>query len=154
MSWHDWGRLEKHREIFRFTRSLIALRRAHPIFSAERFYTDEEIQWFGPQGDTPRWTDPKEKLFACRIREDELNTLFLMFNAGQDAVDFHLPSLPVGAGWHLAVDTSHTPPQDFFIPGEEPVYDQAPIYPLGPRSSAILLGRIPTPHGKNMESFK
>ena len=32
-SWHDWSCLEQHREIFRFTRGMIAFRRAHPILS-------------------------------------------------------------------------------------------------------------------------
>ena len=50
-SWYDWSRLEQHQEIFRFTRGMIAFRRAHPVLSEEHFYTDAEIQWFGPQGD-------------------------------------------------------------------------------------------------------
>jgi len=47
-SWYDWRRLEQHKEIFRFTRGMIAFRRAHPILSKEQFYTDAEIHWFGP----------------------------------------------------------------------------------------------------------
>jgi isoamylase len=39
-SWHDWRCLEQHREIFRFTRGMIAFRRAHPILSREQSYTD------------------------------------------------------------------------------------------------------------------
>ena len=58
-SWYDWRRLEQHQDIFRFARGLIAFRRTHPILSTERFYTDAEIQWFGPDGDVPRWSDPK-----------------------------------------------------------------------------------------------
>ncbi len=58
-SWYDWRRLEQHQDIFRFTRGLIAFRRAHPILSAERFYTDAEIQWFGPHGANREWIDPK-----------------------------------------------------------------------------------------------
>ena len=40
---------------------MIAFRRAHPILSKEQFYTDAEIHWFGPQGGSPNWADPKEK---------------------------------------------------------------------------------------------
>ena len=58
-SWYDWSYLEQHREIFRFTRGMIAFRRAHPILSKEQFYTDAEIHWFGPQGDCP--TGPTRK---------------------------------------------------------------------------------------------
>lgn len=140
-SWHDWGCLEQHREIFRFTRGMTAFRRAHPILSKEQFYTDAEIHWFGPQGALPNWTDPKEKQFACLIHEDEQSVLCLMFNAGADSVNFGLPPVRSGARWHLAVDTSHEAPQDLFAAGEEPLWEDPLSYHLPPRSSAILLAR-------------
>jgi isoamylase len=140
-SWHDWSCLEQHREIFRFTRGMIAFRRAHPILSKEQFYTDAEIHWFGSQGGLPNWADPKEKQFACLIHEDEQSALHLMFNAGADAVDFGLPPALPGARWHLAVDTSGETPQDLFAAGEEPLWEDPQTYHLSPRSSAILLSR-------------
>jgi isoamylase len=140
-SWYDWRYLEQHREIYRFTRGMIAFRRAHPILSTEQFYTDAEIHWFGPQGGLPNWADPKEKQFACLIHEDEQSGLYLMFNAGADAVDFGLPPVPPGARWHLAVDTSREAPQDLFAAGEEPLWEDPQTYHLSPRSSAILLAR-------------
>ena len=77
-SWIDWTDLEKHQEIYRFAHGMIAFRRAHPILSKEQFYTDAEIQWFGPPGGLPNWTDPKEKHFACLIHEDEQSALCIM----------------------------------------------------------------------------
>ncbi|MFA6920441.1 MAG: glycogen debranching protein GlgX [Gallionella sp.] len=140
-SWHDWSCLEQHRDIFRFTRGMIAFRRAHPMLSQGQFYTDAEIHWFGSQGGLPDWTNPKEKQFACLIHEDEKSALYLMFNAGADAVDFGLPFAPPGTRWHLAVDTAHEAPQDLFAAGEEPFWEDRQTYPLSPRSSAILLAR-------------
>jgi isoamylase len=140
-SWHDWSCLEQHREIFRFTRGMIAFRRAHPILSKEQFYTDDEIHWFGPQGGLPNWDDPKEKQFACLIHEDEQRALCLMFNAGTDAVDFGLPPVPAGARWHLAVDTSREAPEDLFVAGAEPLWEDTQTFHLSARSSAILLVR-------------
>jgi isoamylase len=140
-SWHDWSCLEQHREIFRFTRGMIAFRRAHPILSKEQFYTDAEIHWFGPQGGLPNWADPKEKQFAGLIHEDKQSALYLMFNAGADAVDFGLPPVLPGARWPPAIDTSREPPQDLFAAGKEPLWEDAQTYHLSPRSSAILLDR-------------
>jgi isoamylase len=140
-SWHDWSCLEKHTEISRFTRGLIAFRRAHPILSKEQFYTDAEIHWFGPQGGLPNWADPKEKQFACLIHEDEQHALCLMFNASADPVDFGLPPVLPGARWHLAVDTSREAPQDLFAGGEELLWEDSQTYHLSPQSSAILLTR-------------
>ena len=140
-SWYDWGYLEQHSEIFRFTRGMIAFRSAHPILSKEQFYTDAEIRWFGPRGGLPDWTDPNQKQFGCLIREDELSALYLMFNAGTDAVDFVLPSVLPEARWHLAVDTGRAVPQDLFVAGGEPLWEDQQKYQLSPRSSAILLVR-------------
>ncbi len=139
--WHDWSCLERHSEILRFTRGLIAFRRAHPILSKEQFYTDADIHWFSPQGGLPNWADPKAQQFACLIQEDEQRALCLMFNAGADAVEFGLPPVLPGARWHLAVDTSRGTPQDLSAAGEEPLWEDPQTYHLSPRSSAILLAR-------------
>jgi isoamylase len=61
-SWIDWNQLEQHQEIYRFAQGMIAFRRAHPVLSKEQFYTDAEIQWFGPQGGLPNWTDRKKSI--------------------------------------------------------------------------------------------
>ncbi len=142
-SWYDWSRLEQHGEILRFTRGLIALRRAHPILSKEQFYTDAEIHWFGPQGGLPNWADPKDKQFACLIHEEEQHALYLMFNAGTEAVDFALPPDSSGARWRLAADTACDVPRDLFAAGEEPLLDNPQAYHLGPRSAAVLVTRRP-----------
>ena len=120
---------------------MIAFRRAHPILSKEQFYTDAEIHWFGAQGGLPDWADPKAKQFACLIHEDEQRALYLMFNAGDEAIDFALPPAAQGTRWHQAVDTSRAAPQDMFAEGEEPLLEYPRTYLLGPRSSAILLAR-------------
>ena len=140
-SWIDWTCLERHQEIHRFVRGMIAFRRAHPILSKEQFYTDTVIRWFGPQGGLPNWAGPKAKQFACLIHEDEHRALYLMFNAGADAVDFALPPVLPGTRWHLAVDTSRQAPQDLSAAGEEPLWEDPRTYHLSPRSSAILLAR-------------
>jgi glycogen operon protein len=140
-SWVDWTHLKQHQEIYRFAQGMMAFRRAHPILSKEQFYTDAEILWFNPQQGSPNWADPKEKQFACLIREDEQSALCLMCNAGADAVDFGLPPVPPRTRWYLAVDTSREPPQDLLAAGEEPLWKDPHTYHLRPRSSAILLAR-------------
>ena len=138
-SWYDWSCLKKHEEIFRFTRGMIAFRRAHPILSKEQFYSDAEIQWFGPNGGSPNWSDWNAKQFACLIHEDQRNSLYLMFNAWAEAADFGLPPLLPGTRWHLAVNTSHESPQDLCAAGEEPLWEDPRNYHLSHRASAVLL---------------
>lgn len=143
ISWYDWSYLEQHQEVYRFTRGMIAFRRAHPVLSTEQFYTDAEIHWFSPHGDLPHWTDPKERQLACLIHEGEHTALYLMFNASAEAATFHLPPMPYDAPWHLAVDTSHEAPQDLFGVGDEPLLDHSQEYPLSARAGAILVARQP-----------
>jgi isoamylase len=140
-SWYDWRCLNRHKDIFQFTRGMIAFRKTHPILSKEQFYKDAAIRWFGSQGGLPNWTGLNEKQFACLIHEGEYNALFLMFNAGAAAIDFGLPTLSPGSRWHLAVDTAREAPRDLFAKSKEPLWQNPKSYHLGPQSSAILLVR-------------
>jgi len=139
ISWFDWSLLEKHKEIHRFTRAMIAFRRAHPVLRKEKFYTDEDIKWFAPDGAIPHWADPWQKSFACLILGETEPDLFLLFNSSTSPVDFYLPALPTGNIWRLAVDTSRAAPDDLFDPGKEPSIKGEIGFRLEPRSSAILL---------------
>jgi isoamylase len=139
VSWFDWSLLEMHKEIHRFTRGMIAFRRAHPVLRKEKFYTDDDIKWFAPSGATPHWADPWQKSFACLILGQTEADLFLLFNADTRSVDFYLPVLPSGRIWRLAVDTSRIAPDDLFDPGKEPSIPSQAGFRLEPRSSAILL---------------
>lgn len=140
-SWYDWHLLGQNAEILRFTRGMVAFRHVHPVLSKEKFYSDSEIQWFAPQGGLPDWNNPQTKQFACLVQEDEQQWLFLMFNAGDDAIDFCLPAVPSKTRLYQAIDTSRSAPQDIFPIGEEPLLEVAHHYLLRPKASAILLLR-------------
>ena len=139
VSWFDWRLAERHKEIYRFTRGMIAFRRAHPVLRSEEFYTDAEIKWFAPNGATPEWSDQRQRSFACLIVGEKEPDLFLLFNADTRSVDFSIPALPTGKIWRLAVDTSRTAPDDVYEPGKEPFVQSQVAFRLDARSSAILL---------------
>ena len=139
VSWFDWSLVEKHKEIQRFTRRMIAFRRTHPVLRREQFYSDEDIKWFAPDGGTPHWADPWQRSLACLILGQTEPDLFLLFNADTRSVDFYLPALPAGKIWRLAVDTSGIAPDDLFDSGKEPSLQGQTSLRLESRSSAILL---------------
>ena len=141
ITWYDWKLLEKHQDIFRFTRGMISIRRAHPVLRKESFYSDSDIRWYGPSGAPPDWFDERQKSFACLVFGHEDADLFLIFNAANDAVDFSIPTASKAEDWHLAVDTFRPAPEDFFEPGKEPSLRGEKTFRAGPRSSAILLTR-------------
>jgi isoamylase len=139
VSWFDWSLLEKHKEIHRFTRGMIAFRRAHPVLRKETFYSDADIKWFAPNGAAPDWADQRQKSIGCLILGQTEPDLFLMFNAGTVPVDFAIPILEGGKIWRLAVDTSRSAPEDLFDAGKEPSVEGQIGFRLEARSSAILL---------------
>jgi isoamylase len=135
-SWYDWSALERHRDLYEFTRRMIALRHSHPVLAQERFYTQGELTWSGPWQQPPAWSDPQAKAVACHIHDGAGDTLFLMFNAGSEAVTFHTPVAPDKGRWRLAVDTSH----DIAIAQSmEALVDSLQPYELEAHSSAILV---------------
>ncbi|MGO9084618.1 MAG: glycogen debranching protein GlgX [Terriglobales bacterium] len=147
VSWFDWSLVEKHKEIQRFTRGMIAFRRAHSVLRREEFYTDADIKWLAPNGATPDWGDQRQKSFACLILGQAQPDLFLMFNADTRSVDFAIPALPASKIWRLAVDTSRSAPDDLFEAGKELSMQGQISFRVEPRSSAILLvddGEVPS----------
>jgi glycogen operon protein len=139
VSWFDWKLLERNKEIRRFTRGMIAFRRANPVLRQEVFYTDADIKWFAPNGGVPGWSDPQQKCFACLIQGRTEPDLFLMFNADTRWADFSIPAPAEGRVWHLVVDTSRSSPDDLCEPGQEPSMQGQISFRVEPRSSAILL---------------
>jgi glycogen operon protein len=135
-SWYDWRDLQRHGDVQQFVKHMIALRQSHPILAREQFYSNNDISWFGPFEGAPAWGDPRAKAFACHIHDGGAESLFLMFNAGSQAVTFHTPVAPDKGRWRLAVDTSHDGP--ITGPGESLV-DSLQPYELEPHSSAILV---------------
>ena len=120
---------------------MIAFRRAHPVLSEERFYTDAEIQWLGRASGSPNWFDPKEKALACAIRESGQVSLLLMFNAGTNPADFVFPPPSQGFHWHLAVDTSAPRRRTCSRRERNQSWISSKHWSLKARSSAIFVAR-------------
>ena len=135
ISWYDWSCLQRHSSVHQFVKHMIALRQAHPILAREQFYAAGDLNWFGPFQAAPNWHDPRAKAVACQIHDGAAESLFLMFNAGNDPVTFHTPVAPDKGRWRLAVDTSHDEPIASMM---ESLVDSLQPYELAPHSSAIL----------------
>jgi isoamylase len=81
ISWYDWSFLEKHKEIFEFTKSMIQLRKSHPIFTRESFFTGKsygdssipDVSWFNEEGDEIDWTDPDCKCMSVLLSGNKYN---------------------------------------------------------------------------------
>jgi isoamylase len=141
ISWYDWSFLDKHREIYRFARGMIAFRRAHSVLRKEAFYTEADLKWFNFNGSAPNWRDPQQRSLACLVFSQGEGDLYLMFNASTNPVTFTLPQITNGRSWCLAVDTSRPVPDDIADAGKEAPLAAQGAYQAAPRSSVILLSR-------------
>jgi isoamylase len=135
-SWYDWSELQRNQDMYQFVKHMIALRQAHPILAREQFYSDTDLTWFGAAQRAPNWHDPGAKAVACQIHDGASESLFLMFNAGNQPVTFHTPVAPYKGRWRVAMDTSRDEPIASMV---ESLVDSLEPYVLEPHSSAILV---------------
>ncbi len=115
LSWFNWELLEKHQEMFCFTKGMISLRKRHPCLMQKQFLTGRQsdtgptadITWHGVDLENPRWEDSESRVLAFTLRhvEPEEEDLHIMINMSQEDLSMELPTLSE-ENWHLAVDTA------------------------------------------------
>ncbi|MEU5979324.1 glycogen debranching protein GlgX [Streptomyces sp. NPDC047315] len=120
------------RALLEFTRTMVWLRRDHPVFRRRRFFHGRPVQgthdeltdiaWFTPHGEQMRprdWQSAQAGAMSVflnghaisepgprgeRIRDD---SFLLMVNAGDEDLDFTVP-VDHGREWQVVVDTART----------------------------------------------
>ena len=130
IGWVDWAGVDPVFE--RFTRSMIAFRKAHPIVRQKLFLHSreraldgmEDLFWRRDDGapmQNADWLDPELARVCVELRTAsgtphyaaEEIAIFIVFNAG-DAVDVVVPEPPEGRVWTRKIDTAlpDSPPQN------------------------------------------
>jgi glycogen operon protein len=131
LSWTDWALDPPREALLAFTRRMVSLRRAHPVFRRRNFFRGRpvtpggiaDIVWLQPDGremDETAWRDPETRALAVFLSGDGLgevdahgrslvdDSFVLLFNASADPVDFTLATLPVAGPGERLVDTART----------------------------------------------
>ena len=128
ISWIHWAEQQRHRGLQEFTRRLISLRRAHPVFRQSSFLDGDlstsklpDVWWFRPDGrkmtrrDWEGAAGPRIGIFLngseLRMRtprgEPVVDDSFLiLFNAHYEDIVFTLPPRRFGLHWALELTTS------------------------------------------------
>jgi glycogen operon protein len=129
ISWFDWDLDEDANDILGFTRRLIELRRAHPVFHRTKFLSGEadeesglpDVWWFRPDGmrmTRPDWERSDAHVLGVFLNGDQLqevgehgeratdDSFLLLFNAYHEDVDFLLPSERFGKRWVVDLTTA------------------------------------------------
>ena len=145
ISWLDWDLLDRHCDIHRFVRRLIALRQHPEHFAAPQGTTLDTvlrtaaIKWHGVELDKPDWSESSRSL-AVTVRFSRTRYGHLMLNTSTEALDFELPPIPANghSSWLRLLDTSRASPEDLVETGAEPEV-QGTVYRVEARSIVLLI---------------
>ena len=156
ISWYDWTLLEKNKNLYRFTKEMIAFRLRHPGFMRPEFFTGRggnykgtpDISWFDEKGAAPDWNSIGYFL-AMRLIGSKAETLadrddndfFIMFNSGVEMQAFTVIEPPNKKEWFRAVDTGLQSPNDILTHGNEKPIPLQHKYPVKARSMVILISK-------------
>lgn len=126
ISWFHWRFDEPGRNMLRFTRAMIALRRRHPSLHRRRFLAGRpvpgsdlpDIAWHGERLGAPGWFDGNARFLAYTLAGTTADEapLHVILNMSDESRTAEVPAL-AGCRWRQAVDTALDPPRDIALPG-------------------------------------
>ncbi|GEN78768.1 glycogen debranching protein GlgX [Actinotalea fermentans] len=133
LTWVDWD-LDEHREaLLEFTRTLVHLRRDHPVLRRRRFFAGSadhggesdlgDIAWFATDGEhmtDADWRESYVKAVTVFLNGEAItepdprgetvidDSFLVMYNAAPNTVIITVPPADFGASWTCVLDTDHT----------------------------------------------
>ncbi|HUI43311.1 MAG TPA: isoamylase [Terriglobia bacterium] len=136
ITWLDWDLLRKNQDHFRFFKTMIAFRKAHPSLGRSRFWRDD-VRWYGVGGAPDLSYDSHTLAFCLHGASQNDKDLYVMINAYWEELTFGVQEGSPG-DWRRVVDTSLDSPDDICEPGAE-IPLGSPSYAVGPRSIVVLI---------------
>ena len=151
VTWFDWSTSDAG--LLDFTRRLIALRKAHPVFRRSRFLAGAEaveLRWFTPAGTEMTiadWSNPNALAVALYLDGSDDpdraadgtwlvdDDFMVLVNAWWEPLDFVLPATRPQAGWQVEIDTYELASPSGQAAAQRGAGDQITV---GPRSVAVL----------------
>jgi isoamylase len=140
--WLDWRQLHLNQDIYRFFKSMIAFRKAHPSLCRSRFWR-EDVAWYGTSGAVDSSYESRTLALCLHGTSQEDDDLYVMVNAYWQPLDFTVQDGSADQ-WKRIVDTALPSPEDF---SEQGVLIGSPRYRVAPRSIVVLLRERGTRNG-------
>ncbi len=157
ISWLDWSLAEKNHALLRFFKHMIGFRHAHPVLRGAEHLTGRDyrgldypdISWHGVRAWHPDLSGASRTVafLLCggyaksgTVSDD---MIYVALNMHWEPHVFELPGLPEGQVWHRFADTYLAPPAEICAPGDERRLPDQHAYWVGPRSTVVLVGRLP-----------
>jgi glycogen operon protein len=115
-NWFDWSLVEKHAEVHRFVKLLLARRLLRDVTheqqrtSLSNMIARSTHAWHGVKLLQPDWGDGSHAIaFGTELKKEKV-LIHLMMNAYWEPLEFELP--PIAGPWKRWIDTSLPSPQD------------------------------------------
>ncbi len=117
--WFDWTCVERHADVHRFVRELIALRlhrdlpRMRLDLTLRALLDSAPVQWHGVRLGAPDWGKGSHSLAATILTPGSARVMHLMVNAYWEVLDFEVPpTQEFQSPWRCCVDTFRAAPDD------------------------------------------
>ena len=148
IGWVDWRLLDENADLHRFTKLLIAFRKAHPVLRRADFLTGRgsawtrrpDVSWHGVDLGAPDF-GPSSRSLAMHLGGEHVaggdDDVYVAMNSWVDDLAFELPPPPPGCVWLRVVDTAAPSPRDIVEPGREENVDAARVV-VRPFSTVVL----------------
>lgn len=157
LSWIDWNLSGDQKELLDFVRSLIILRKAHPVFRRRHFFQGRlikgsgvrDIIWLTPEGtemNDEEWHKNHARCLALFLggkaleEQDEKGrpvldqNFLLLVNAHHEPIPFTIPAMVPVKRWRVEIDTANS---DGKRKGRY-IWDAEALYPLREHSLSLL----------------
>jgi isoamylase len=145
-NWFDWSLVERHSDVHKFVRRLLARRLLRDVGDEERRTSLTELiaaarpAWHGTKLNQPDWgPDSRAVALGADLKAEGLR-FHLILNAFWDPLEFELPPPDGASPWRRWIDTSLPSPEDIVewnaaqpVPGG--------TYRAGPRSVVMLFAQ-------------
>jgi glycogen operon protein len=128
-TWLDWSLRDEYADLFALTRTLLWLRREHPVFRQRRFFEGrpvhdgarKDLAWFAPSGremTENEWHDESVRTLGMFLSGDGIrsrgphgerivgDSFLLWLHSGADPIDVTLPENDWAQTYDVALDTS------------------------------------------------
>jgi isoamylase len=134
IGWLDWSHLQTNQDIFRFFKSMIAFRKAHPSLGRSRFWRDD-VSWYGTGSTVDLSHESRSVAFCLHGDSQDDDDIYVMINAYWEELDFQIQEGPPQE-WKRIVDTALASPNDF---SDQGLPLERANYLVAPRSIVVLL---------------
>ena len=118
ISWLDWSRLKKNKDVFNFAKKSIAVRKQHPVLREHLGHCGYGFPETSFHGVCP-WQDSFQSydrylgvMFSGKTKDGTDDVVYVAVNSYWEDLNIEMPHLPEGHLWRVCLDSSNSPMKD------------------------------------------